>query len=65
IVLTDGYTIRPANEIRNFLSRYALYNAYFELSSNQHKEKVIGEIVVEVEKMVDKLKAELDSFGFN
>ncbi|EOJ3737387.1 hypothetical protein ACM281_002976 [Escherichia coli] len=65
IVLTDGYTIKPANEIRNFLSRYALYNAYFELSSNQHKEKVIGETVVEVEKMVDKLKAELDSFGFN
>ncbi|EMB9098394.1 TPA: hypothetical protein LAP77_001535 [Escherichia coli] len=65
IVLTNGSTNRFADDIRNSLFSYALYNAYLELSSNQHKEKVIGEIVVEVEKMVDKFKAELNSFGFN
>ncbi|MCJ2619838.1 hypothetical protein J2P94_24935 [Escherichia coli] len=44
---------------------YKLENAYLALNSNQHKEKVIDEIVVEVEKIVDKFKAELDSLDFN
>ncbi|MBE9799724.1 hypothetical protein GVH99_00290 [Escherichia coli] len=65
ILLTNGLTNRFADEIKNSLSRYKLENAYLALNSNQHKEKVIDEIVVEVEKIVDKFKAELDSLDFN
>ncbi len=65
ILLTNGFTNRFADEIKNSLSRYKLENAYLALNSNQHKEKVIDEIVVEVEKIVDKFKAELDSLDFN
>lgn len=65
IVLTNGITNRFGEEIKNSLSSYALDKAYFELSSNPRKEEVIDEIVTEVEKMVDKFKTELNSFGFN
>ncbi|EIY4519045.1 hypothetical protein MMW72_004744, partial [Salmonella enterica subsp. enterica serovar Johannesburg] len=65
IVLTNGTTNYFGHDIVKGLSDYVLDNAYLELNSNQHKEKVIDEIVVEVEKMVDKFKAELNSFGFN
>lgn len=65
IVLTNGATNRFGYEIEQRLSDYALDNAYLELSSNQHKEKLIDGIVAEVEKMVDKFKIELNSFGFN
>ncbi|ENZ7758555.1 hypothetical protein ACG9HA_001243 [Klebsiella aerogenes] len=64
IVLTNGATNRFAVDIEKSLSEYALDNAYLELSSNQNKEKVIDGIVSEVEKMVDKFKIELNSFGF-
>ncbi|EPU4081640.1 hypothetical protein LGR81_22795 [Enterobacter hormaechei] len=65
MVLTNGATNRFGEDIEQSLSNYALDKAYLELSSNQHKDKVIDEIVVEVEKMGDKFKAELNSFGFN
>lgn len=65
IVLTNGITNRFGEEIKNSLSSYALDKAYFELSSNPRKEEVIDEIVAEVEKMVEKFKTELNSFGFN
>lgn len=65
IVLSNGYTNRFDYDIEQGLSNYALDNAYLELNSNQNKEKVIDGIVAEVEKMVDKFKAGLDSFGFN
>lgn len=65
IVLTNGATNIFGYEIEQRLSDYALDNAYLELKSNQHKEKLIDEIAIEVEKMVDKFKAELNSFGFN
>ncbi|EKS6507034.1 hypothetical protein R9C26_003860, partial [Enterobacter hormaechei] len=58
-------TNRFGEDIEQSLSNYALDKAYLELSSNQHKDKVIDEIVVEVEKMGDEFKAELNSFGFN
>ncbi|HDJ1985001.1 TPA: hypothetical protein PPS74_005103, partial [Salmonella enterica subsp. enterica serovar Concord] len=65
IVLTNGFTNRFADEIRNSMSSYALHKAYLELSSNPNKDQVIDEIVSEVEKMVDKFKTELNSFCFN
>lgn len=65
IVLTNGATSKFGYEIEQRLSNYALDNAYLELSSKQHKEKLIDVIVAEVEKMVDKFKTELNSFGFN
>ncbi|MDO6168632.1 hypothetical protein [Enterobacter hormaechei] len=65
IILTNGYTNRFGYDIEQSLSDYALDNAYLRLSSNQDKEKVIDGIVAEVEKMVDKFKTELNSFGFN
>lgn len=65
IVLTNGATNRFGHEIEKCLSDYALDNAYLVLRSNQHKEKLIGEIEAEVERMVDEFKAALNSFGFN
>lgn len=65
IVLSNGATNRFGDNIEQSLSDYALDNAYLELNSNQHKEKMIDGMVAEVERMVDKFKAELNSFGFN
>lgn len=65
IVLSNGANNRFGDNIEEILSDYALDNAYLELNSNQHKEKRIDEIVAEVENMVDKFKAELNSLGFN
>ena len=65
IVFSNGYTNRFGYDIEQGLSNYALDNAYLELNSNKNKEKVIYGIVAEVEKMVDKFKAGLNSFGFN
>ncbi|MEZ0534509.1 hypothetical protein [Enterobacter sp. KB-221C9] len=65
IVLTNGYTSRFGEDIRNSLSSYALNKAYLELSSNPNRKDVLDGIVAEVEKMVDKFKMELNSFGFN
>jgi len=65
IVLTNGTTNRFGYEIEQRLSEYALDNTYLELSFNQDKEELINRIVAEVEKMVDKYKYELNSFGFN
>ncbi|MGP4132262.1 hypothetical protein OJE16_22010 [Pantoea tagorei] len=64
IVLTNGATNRFGYEIEQRLSDYALDNAYLELRSKKHKEKLIDGIVAEVEKMSDKFKTELNSFGF-
>ncbi|HDV1353756.1 TPA: hypothetical protein RHV55_004325, partial [Escherichia coli] len=54
-----------SENIEKSLSKYALNKAYFDLNSNPRKDEEIDAIVNEVEKMVDKFKAELDSFGFN
>ncbi|MBS4438187.1 hypothetical protein F3209_24890, partial [Escherichia coli] len=65
ILLTDGRTNIFSENIEGSLSKYALYKAYFDLNSNPRKDEEIHAIVNEVEKMVDKFKAELNSFGFN
>lgn len=65
IVLTNGTTHFFGHNIVDELSDYASDKAYFELSSNKHKEEVVDKIVAEVEKMVDHFKTELNSFGFN
>lgn len=65
IVLSNGYTHRFGHDIEKVLSDYASDNAYLKLNSNMNKEKVIDGIVAEVEEMVDKFKAGLNSFGFN
>lgn len=65
IVLTNGATNRFGYEIEQCLSDCSLDNAYLELRTNQHKEKVIDGIVSEVEKVVEKFKTELNSFCFS